>query len=399
MLAIKGGRVLPMTQDAEGRDQSWERGVVLIGDDGKIAGVGAEGVVQIPEGTEVVDAGGRVITPGFIDAHTHVGIGELAVGREGADTNETSDPVTPQVRAIDATYPGDMGFADALAAGITAINVMPGSANVIGGLAVLLKTRGSRIDDMVVRHPTGLKAAMGENPKRSHGDKRMPNSRLGVAALMRENLVKASNYLLKRDASELQNDLTKPFERDLKMEALGMVLRKEIPMRWHAHRSDDILTALRIRDEFGFNMVLDHATEAHLLADELVKRDIPAVVGPNMTARYKVELKGRTLITPGVLVRAGVKVALTTDHWVVPVQYLPLALIMAVKAGLDRDQALKLVTINPAEILGASDRLGSLALGKDADVVIWSGDPLDIYQHPESVYMNGQKVYEYEPAA
>jgi imidazolonepropionase-like amidohydrolase len=275
---------------------------------------------------------------------------------------------------------------------------MPGSGNVIGGLAVLLKTHGTRIDDMVVRHPTGLKAAMGENPKRSHGDsKKMPTTRMGLAALMRENLVKAQNYLLKRDASELQADPTKPFERDLKMEHIGMVLRKEIPMRWHAHRSDDILTALRIRDEFGFDMVLDHATEAHLLADELVKRNIPAIVGPNLTAKYKVELKGRTLATPGILVKAGVKVALTTDHWVVPIQYLPLALIMAVKEGLDRDYALKLVTSNPAEIMGVGDRIGSLAPGRDADFVIWSGDPLDIYQRPERVYVDGQLVYQYQP--
>lgn len=395
-VVIRGGRVLSMWQDAKGKDRVWDKGVVVIGDDGKIAAVGAAGKVEIPRDSETVDAAGKVITPGYIDAHTHVGIGEMAIGKEGADTNESTDPVTPQVRAIDATYPGDTAFADALAAGITAVNVMPGSGNVIGGLAVLLKTYGLKIDEMVVRHPTGLKAAMGENPKRNYGDqKKMPSTRLGIAALMRENLVRAANYLQKREAAELANDPTKPFERDLKLENIGMVLRKEIPMRWHAHRTDDILTALRIRDEFGFDMVLDHATEAHLIADELVKRNIPAVVGPNMTARYKVELKGRTLTTPGILVRAGVKVALTTDHWVVPIQYLPIALIMAVKEGLDRDYALKLVTSNPAEIMGVSDRIGSLKPGLDADVVVWSGDPLDIYQRPEQVYINGKKVYEY----
>ncbi len=393
-IAIKGGRVLPMTQDGDGQDQQWERGTVLIGDDGKIVAVGSESDVEIPEGATIVDASGKVITPGFIDAHTHVGIGEMSVGREGSDTNESSDPCTPQVRALDATYPGDTAFTDALAAGITAVNVMPGSGNVIGGLAVLLKTHGTRIDDMVVRHPTGLKAAMGENPKRNYGDqKKMPTTRMGIAALMRENLIRANNYLQKLDASKLANDLSKPFERDLKMEHIGFVLRHEIPMRWHAHRSDDILTALRIRDEFGFDMVLDHSTEAHLMPDELIERNIPAVVGPTLTARYKVELKGRTLATPGILVRAGVKVCLTTDHWVVAVQYLPLTLIMAVKNGLERSQALKLVTLNPAEIMGVSDRIGSLATGKDADLVVWSGDPLDIYQHPEQVYVNGEKVY------
>ena len=397
-IVLKGGKILSMTQDPQGHDIQWDRGVIVLGDDGKIAAVGAEADVQVPEGAETVDVAGKVLTPGYIDAHTHVGIGEMGVGKEGSDTNENTDPVTPQVRAIDATYPGDSAFADALAAGITAVNVMPGSGNVIGGLAVLIKTYGSRIDDMVVRHPTGLKAAMGENPKRGYGDqKKMPSTRLGVAGLMRENLVKASNYLHRRDASELLKDPSKPFERYLKMESLAMVLRKEIPIRWHAHRSDDILTALRIRDEFGFDMVLDHATEAHLIPDELLKRNIPAVVGPTLTARYKVELRGRTLATPGILVRAGIKVALTTDHWVVPVQYLPMALMVAVKEGLDRDQALRLVTSNPAEIMGVADRIGSLKVGNDADVVVWTGDPLDLYQRPESVYVNGKKVYEYRP--
>jgi imidazolonepropionase-like amidohydrolase len=395
-IAIKNARVLTMTQDSSGKEQVFEKGVVLVGDDGKIAAVGAENDVQVPEGAQTVDAAGRVVTPGLIDAHTHVGIGEMAVGREGSDTNESTEPVTPQVRAIDATYPADLAFGDALAAGITSVNVMPGSGNVIGGQAVLLKTYGTLIDRMVIKNPSGLKAAMGENPKRSFGDqKKMPSTRLGVAALMRENLVRATNYLQRRDAAELANDPSKPFERDLKMEAIGMVLRREIPIRWHAHRSDDIMTALRIRDEFGFDMVLDHATEAHLMAEELVKRNIPAVVGPNMTAKYKVELKNRTLATPGILVRAGVKVALTTDHWVVPVQYLPVSLILAVKEGLDRDEALKLVTVNPAEIMGVGDRIGSLKPGADADIVIWSGDPLDIYQRPLTVYVNGQAVYNY----
>jgi imidazolonepropionase-like amidohydrolase len=398
MIAIKGGRILTMVPGEDGNDTVWERGTLIIGDDGKIGSVGPESEVEIPEGAEIVDSSGKVVSPGFIDAHTHVGIGELAVGREGADYNESADPVTPHVRAIDATYPGDLAFADAREAGITAVNVMPGSGNVIGGLTVLLKTAGERIDDMVVRHPTGLKAAMGENPKRSHGDqKKMPTTRMGVAGLMRENLVRAQNYIRKLEAHEAGGgDPSKPFERDLKMEAIAMVLNGEIPMRWHAHRSDDILTALRIRDEFGFQMVLDHATEAHMVAGELVKRDIPAVVGPTLSSKYKVELKGRSLATPGALTRAGVKVALTTDHHVVAIQYLHLALVMAVKEGLDRNVALRTVTINPAEIMGVADRIGSLAPGKDADVVIWSGDPLDIYQRAEQVFIDGRSVYRRE---
>jgi imidazolonepropionase-like amidohydrolase len=308
------------------------------------------------------------------------------------DTNETTDPVTPQVRAIDATNPDDEAFRDALAAGVTAVNVMPGSANVVGGLAFAVKTYGSRIDQMVLRNPTGMKAAMGENPKRTHGDaKRMPSTRLGIAALFRDLCVRTQNYM----AKQAQAEPGKPIERDLRLEQMALVLRREIPMRIHAHRADDILTALRIRDEFGFDMVLDHSTEAFKMPDELLRRNIPAVVGPTLTSRYKVELRERNLKTAGLLVRAGVKVALTTDHWVVPIQHLLLGLMLSVREGLDRDEALKLVTINPAEILGIADRVGSIAPGKDADLAVFSGDPLDIMQRVVRVYLDGEPVYEY----
>lgn len=372
-----------------------ERGRVFIRD-GKIVALGGVDELPLPpadEGWAVVDVAGKWLMPGLIDAHTHVGIGEQGIGREGMDTNETTDPVTPHLRAIDATNPEDEAFRDALGAGITVVNVMPGSANVIGGLAVALKTVGNRIDRMVVRHPSGLKAAMGENPKRTYGDqKRMPGTRLGTAALLREQFAKAQVYLEKREKQEPG----KPFERDLRMEALALVLRHEIPMRIHAHRADDILTALRVRDEFGFDMVLDHSTEAFKIADELTSRNIPAVLGPLLTSRYKVELRERTLRSAGMLVRAGVKVSLTTDHWVVPIQHLLLQLVLSVKEGLDRDVALELVTKNPAEVLGIADRVGTLEVGKDADIAVFSGDPLDIMSRVEQVWVNGERAYMYQ---
>jgi imidazolonepropionase-like amidohydrolase len=372
--------------------QTIDPGYVLI-ENGKISAIGP--LADLPQpapDADVVDLSGKWIVPGLIDAHTHVGIGEQGFGREGMDTNETTDPVTPQVRAIDATNPDDEAFRDALAAGVTAVNVMPGSANVVGGLAFAVKTYGSRIDQMVLRNPTGMKAAMGENPKRTHGDaKRMPSTRLGIAALFRDLCVRTQNYM----AKQAQAEPGKPIERDLRLEQMALVLRREIPMRIHAHRADDILTALRIRDEFGFDMVLDHSTEAFKMPDELLRRNIPAVVGPTLTSRYKVELRERNLKTAGLLVRAGVKVALTTDHWVVPIQHLLLGLMLSVREGLDRDEALKLVTINPAEILGIADRVGSIAPGKDADLAVFSGDPLDIMQRVVRVYLDGEPVYEY----
>ncbi|HET7078215.1 MAG TPA: amidohydrolase [Chloroflexia bacterium] len=383
---LKGGRVLTMA------GQTFDPGYIII-DNGKISATGALADLPPPApDADVVELSGKWIVPGLIDAHTHVGIGEQGFGREGMDTNETTDPVTPQVRAIDATNPDDEAFRDALAAGVTAVNVMPGSANVVGGLAFAVKTYGSRIDQMVLRNPTGMKAAMGENPKRTHGDaKRMPSTRLGIAALFRDLCVRTQNYM----AKQAQAEPGKPIERDLRLEQMALVLRREIPMRIHAHRADDILTALRIRDEFGFDMVLDHSTEAFKMPDELLRRNIPAVVGPTLTSRYKVELRERNLKTAGLLVRAGVKVALTTDHWVVPIQHLLLGLMLSVREGLDRDEALKLVTINPAEILGIADRVGSIAPGKDADLAVFSGDPLDIMQRVVRVYLDGEPVYEY----
>lgn len=382
MLAITGGRVLTITQgEVEG-------GTVLI-ENGKIVAVGSG--IAIPSTAEVVDAAGKYVMPGLIDAHTHVGIAEEAQGWAGDDVNEKTDPATPHLRAIDAINPEDVGFRDALSGGVTAVMVAPGSANVIGGEAALLKCYGATIEQMLVRQPVGLKAALGENPKRVYGDqKKSPSTRMASAAVLRESLVKAQNYLEK----EANRENGKPFERDLRLEAIGRVLRRELTLRLHAHRADDIMTALRIQEEFGFEMTIEHATEAYKVADELAKRSIPVMVGPIMTARTKVELRDRTMRAPGMLARAGVKVSLITDHWVVPIHLLMLSAILAVREGMDREAALRAVTINPAEVMGVGNRMGSLEPGKDADVQILSAHPLDALAVVERVYVDGRKAYD-----
>ncbi|MHB1417846.1 MAG: amidohydrolase [Chloroflexota bacterium] len=383
MLAITGGRVITIT------DGEIDGGTVLI-DGGKIVAVGQN--IAVPADAETVDATGKYVMPGLIDAHTHVGIAEEAQGWAGNDTNEMTDPVTPHLRAIDAINPEDRGFEDALGGGVTSVLVAPGSANVFGGETVLLKCYGRTVDEMVVRQPAGLKAALGENPKRVYGDqKKMPSTRMATAAILRDQLVRAQNYMAKR----AQPENGKPFERDLRLESLARVLQGEIPLRLHAHRADDIMTAIRIADEFGFRLTIEHATEAYKVADELSRRDIPVMVGPLMTARTKVELRDRTTRTPGMLAQAGVKVAIVTDHWVVPVNLLMLSVIIAVRDGMRPDEALRAVTINPAEIMGVGDRLGSLTPGKDADLQILSGPPLEALSRVEQVYVNGARVYEY----
>ncbi|MHB1007278.1 MAG: amidohydrolase [Chloroflexota bacterium] len=382
MLAITGARVLTITKG------EIDGGTILI-DNGRIVGVGSG--LAVPADAQMIDARGKIVMPGLIDAHSHVGIGEEGLGWAGMDVNEMTDPATPHLRAIDAINPEDQGFKDALSGGVTSVMVAPGSANIIGGEVALLKCYGRTIADMVVREPVGLKAALGENPKRVYGDqKKTPSTRMASAAVLREQIVRAQNYLDKI----AHRDEDKPFERDLRMESIARVLRGEIPLRLHAHRADDIMTALRIRDEFGFPMTIEHGTEAFKIADELVRRNIPVMIGPIMTARTKVELRDRTMRAPGLLARAGVKVAIITDHWVIPIHMLILSAIMAVREGMERAEALRAVTINPAEIMGVGDRLGSLEAGKDADLQILSGDPLDALTVVERVLVNGVQVYE-----
>jgi imidazolonepropionase-like amidohydrolase len=388
VVAISGGTIVPIVGD------EIQRGTVLIRD-GRIAAVGE--TVAIPAGALVVDATGKWVLPGFIEAHGHVGVSEEAEGWAGQDTNELTEPVTAHVRAIDAINPADMGFRDAISGGVLAVNVNPGSGNPIGGQTVAMKCWGRTVDEMALRQPSGMKSALGENPKRVYGEqKKTPSTRLGTAAVIRGALVDAANYLRRIEAEEAKPEAErKPVDRDLKLEALGLVLRREIPWRQHCHRADDIATALRIADEFGYNLVIDHGTEAHLLADILAARDIPVVIGPLLTSRSKVELRNRSLANPGRLAKAGVTIAITTDHPVVPVNFLVHQASLAVKDGLDRETALRALTINPARIAGVDDRLGSIEPGKDADLVIWSGDPLDVLSRAERAFIAGAEIYSY----
>jgi imidazolonepropionase-like amidohydrolase len=379
-LAIVGGRVVPVA------GPPFEDGVVLISD-GRIEAVGRD--VRVPEAAERLDAAGKVVLPGLVDAHTHLGVHEEAEGWAGQDTNELTDPVTPQVRALDAINPADLAFADAVAGGVLTVNVNPGSGNPIGGQAAAIRSAGRTVDEMLLRAPSGLKSALGENPKRVYGDrKQLPSTRLGTAAVIRDALVKARNYLDKLD----RGDDGEPPERDLRWEALGLVLSGEIPWRQHCHRADDIATALRLADEFGYRLVIDHGTEAVLLADRLAERGVPVLIGPLLTSRSKVELRNRSLASPGRLAAAGVELGIITDHPVVPIHLLHVQAALAVREGLDPAAALRAVTLTPARVLGLDDRLGSLEPGKHATLCVWSGDPLDVRSRVETAWIEGRQV-------
>ncbi len=383
-----GGRVVPV----EG--EPIEGGTVLLRD-GKIAAVEGPGFA-VPSGVAVVDATGKWVLPGFIDAHAHAGVHEEAQGWAGQDTNERTSPNTAHVRALDAINPADEGFRDAIGGGVLAVNVNPGSANPIGGQTAAIKCWGRTVDEMVLREPAGLKSALGENPKRVYGERNeTPSTRLGTAAVIRGAFVAAQNYQAKLAAPASSED-SSVVERDLKLEALSRVLRREIPWRQHCHRADDIATAMRMAREFGYELVIDHGTEAYLLADQIAAASIPVIIGPLFTSRSKVELRNRSLANPGRLAAAGVTIAITTDHPVVPIHFLIHQATLAVKEGLDPVTALRAVTINPARIIGVDDRIGSLSVGKDADLVIWSGDPLDVMSRAERAFVDGREIYHYD---
>ena len=353
----------------------------------------AEGMPALQPDEQVLDAKGAGVFPGFVDAHTHLGMWEDALTFEGDDGNEETDPVTPQLRAIDAVNPTDRCFSEAVAAGVTSVVTGPGSANPIGGQLAAMKTYGRRVDDMVIKAPVAIKMALGENPKTVyHGKNEAPSTRMATAAMIREQLFKAKRYQEDLDRSHTDKDADPP-EFDMKCEALLPALRGEIEVHFHAHRADDIYTAVRIAKEFHLNYVIVHGTEGHLIVEELKAEHTRVLSGPFFTDRCKPELRNQTPACPGILTSHGVLTAIITDHPVVPIQYLPMCAALAVREGMDAGEALKAITINPAIICGLDSRIGSIEQGKDADFAIFRENPLSLTAKPEAVVVNGCMAY------
>lgn len=368
-----------------------ENGAILLGDDGKIAAVGKTGEIAAPEGAQIIDAQGLLVTPGCVEAHCHIGLDNEAVGWEGHDYNETVDPLTPQMRAIDSINPQDEAFANAIANGVTAACTGPGSANVVGGTFVAIKLVGKRVDNMIIKNPLAMKCAFGENPKRCYGQngKKAPMTRMGTAALLRELLFKSFRYAQDKESGDKQPNF------DMKLEAMIPVVKGEIPLKAHAHRADDILTSIRIAREFGVKLTLDHCTDGSVIADELAKEGFPAFVGPSLGGKSKIELSGKSFTTPADLHAAGVPISIITDAPVIPLQHLPMCAGLAANAGLPYEEAWRAITINPATQTGIGDRVGSLEVGKDADVVIWTADPITTVGAAAQVtIVDGRIVYE-----
>lgn len=376
MILLKNGRIKTMA------GEELEQGSLLIGDDGKILAVGAQ--LDAPADTQIIDVGGRLVTPGCVESHCHTGLRDLNVG----DYNEKSDPITPQMCAIDAINPQDEYMSDAVRGGVTTICTGPGSTNVVGGTFAAIKTYGVRVDKMIVKNPVAMKCAFGHNPKNAFGNsKKMPYTRMAVAALMRDLLAKAKVYQEDKDSG-------KEPKYDAKLEAMLPVMRREIPLKAHAHRADDILTSIRIAKEFNLKLTLDHCTEGHLIAEELAQEGYPALVGPSFGGKSKMELFNKTFETPGILHKAGLKICIITDAGVTPIQHLPMCAGLAAAKGLPMEEAWKAITINPAQVMEIADRVGSLEPGKDADVVVWTADPLTtIGAEAYMTFIDGKLVY------
>lgn len=364
-----------------------ERGDILV-ENGKISAVAPH--IDAPAGARVLDAQGRLLTPGCVDAHCHIGLDNQAMRWEGWDYNESADPLTPQLRGIDSINPQDEAFSLALQGGVTTACTGPGSANVVGGTFSVIKLAGNRVDDMILKDPAAMKCAFGENPKGVYGQgkSRSPITRMGVASLLRELLFKTRRYMEDKAAG-------KNPAYDMKLEAMIPVVEGRLPLKCHAHRADDILTAVRIAKEFDLKITLDHCTDGALIADELAKEDYPVFVGPSFGSKTKVELKNKSFATAGILHKAGLLVSIITDAPVIPLQYLPLCAGLAASAGLPMEAAWEAITINPAKSLGVDHRVGSLEPGKDADLVLWSADPLTtVGARSLLTLVNGEIVWE-----
>lgn len=392
-MLIINGKIVTMENDSSGKNiEVIERGYIRT--NGKyIEELGDMSQLRpISRKEEVLDVSGAWVMPGIIESHCHIGISEEKIGMIGDDCNEGTNPVTPTLRAIDAVNPMDAAFHDALAAGITSVMVGPGSANVVGGQFLFMKTHGRCIDDMVVKNPAAMKVAFGENPKTCYGDKdEYPATRMGVAALLRKTLFEAMQYKKDKENGTLEKE-------DFEMEAWLPVLNKEIPLKAHAHRADDILTAIRIAKEFDLHMTLDHGTESHLIAERIKESGYPVIVGPDLTSRSKPEVQNMNFKTNRILQEHGVLFSIMTDHPVSMIQYLPLCAGLAVKQGLPLEEGLKAITINAARICGVEDKVGSLRKGKHADIAIFTGNPMEVFTQTLYTIMEGEVVFDYREA-
>ena len=390
MLVIIHGKIKTMEQ------QDYEDGYLEI-EQGKIVAIGDmkecdQKALYENSKAQVIDAKGNLVMPGIIEAHCHMGITEEKKGMEGDDCNETVDPITPQLRAIDAINPMDAAFKDALQAGITSAMVGPGSSNVVGGQFAFIKTYGRCIDKMIVKAPAAMKIAFGENPKVNYSDQNTsPSTRMAIASMLREELYKAKQYQSKQEKNP-------EAEKDFRYECWLPVLRGEIPLKAHAHRADDILTAVRIAQEFGLKMTLDHCSEGHFILEELQESGFPAIVGPDMASRNKIEVRNMAFKTAGLLSNAGILTAVTTDHPVSRIQYLPLCAGLAVKTGMSMEDGMRAITINAARICGVEERVGSLSVGKDGDVAIFDGNPMEVFTRTLYTIIEGNVVYYDEDA-
>ncbi|MBC5996875.1 amidohydrolase [Romboutsia ilealis] len=382
MLLIKNGKILTMVEEAI------ENGCILI-NKGKIIEVDKD--IKETNEMKVIDVNGAWVMPGLIDAHCHVGLSLGGVGWEGDDVNERINSVTPYARGIDSVNILDKGFEDAIEGGVTSLMTGPGSANVCGGQSVFMKTKGKSLDDMIVKNPAAMKVAFGENTKNVYSQRTTsPSTRMGTASILRETLFEANKYKVRKDRALKNNE---NFEIDFKKEPWIDVLDKRIPLKAHAHRADDILTAIRIAKEFDLNMTLDHCTEGHLIAEHVKDSEFDIILGPSLGSVTKPEVQNKTFATAGILNKAGCRVAIMTDHPVVPIQYLALSAGLAAKAGLGIEEGLKAITINPAKICNVDDRVGSLEVGKDADIAIFSGNPMETFTETLYTIIDGNIVY------